>query len=185
MTRGMWQAALHDASVLDRLAAFDPHVAGTPPLGLDMPDSDIDVLCHARDLAGFADAVIDAFCTMPDFAIHQWMRNGQPVIARFTVGGWPVEIFGSTEPVAGQPGWRHFVVERRLLAIGGMVFRQSILAARRAGAKTEPAFAAVLALAGDPYAALLDLARQPDSALAEHLFAAGFIPEVAIQRDLG
>jgi len=53
-------------------------------------------------------------------------------------------------------------VERRLLAIGGDGFRRAVMAARRSGLKTEPAFAAVLGLDGDPYEALLYLEAVPD-----------------------
>jgi len=31
------------------LAEFDPHLAGTLPLGLDLPTSDLDILCHAAE----------------------------------------------------------------------------------------------------------------------------------------
>jgi hypothetical protein len=40
-----------------------------------------------------------------------------------------------------------------------------IMDQRRAGLKTEPAFAAVLNLSGDPYEALLDLETWSDEAL--------------------
>jgi uncharacterized protein DUF4269 len=39
------------------LAPFGVRVAGTPPLGLDVPGSDIDVLCFAPDVLVFTDTV--------------------------------------------------------------------------------------------------------------------------------
>lgn len=45
---------------------------------------------------------------------------------------------------------------------------------RRAGAKTEPAFAAALGLSGDAYTALYRLSRAPDDELNEMLMVAGF-----------
>jgi hypothetical protein len=56
-----------------------------------------------------------------------------------------------------QTAWRHFLVERRLLELGGPVFRAAVACERAHGMKTEPAFAAVLRLEGDPYRALLYL----------------------------
>lgn len=158
------------------LEAFDPHVAGTPPLGLDLPTSDVDVLCHAPDLAAFASVLWHAYKDRPRFSIRQWIGVPRPVIASFEAEGWTFEVFGSTQPVHEQAGWRHFLVERRLLELGGAAFRQSVMRYRLDGLKTEPAFAAALGLAGDPYVAMLDLGERSDSELAGALATAGFAP---------
>ncbi|WP_413776421.1 DUF4269 domain-containing protein [Rhodopseudomonas sp. P2A-2r] len=39
------------------LALFDPHVVGTLPLGIDRPDSDIDIVCHAKDPHAIVDVI--------------------------------------------------------------------------------------------------------------------------------
>jgi hypothetical protein len=53
------------------------------------------------------------------------------------------------------------IIEGRLLCLGASVsLRERVVALRQAGLKTEPAFAKLLALAGDPYAALLELESQ-------------------------
>ena len=44
-----------------------------------------------------------------------------------------------------------------MLSLGGEPLRAAVMARRYAGAKTEPAFAQVLGLTGDPYAMLLTL----------------------------
>lgn len=157
--------ALRETAVIERLAGFDPHVAGTPPLGLDLPDSDIDILCHAPDPAALAERLWRAFGHRDQFALRQWTKGGRPIVAGFRANGWAFEIFGAVEPVAEQAGWRHFQIERRLLALQGGRLREAVLALRRQGLKTEPAFAAALGLAGDPYAALLALESLPDEAL--------------------
>jgi hypothetical protein len=167
--RPSYAEAVARLGVLDILAAHDPRVAGTPPLGLDMPGSDIDLLCHAPDPAAFAEIVSARFATEQDFRIRQWVSNGRPIIASFHAHGWPFEIFGAVEPVALQPGWRHFLIERRLLALGSSRFREALIAARMGGMKTEPAFAALLGLNGDPYRALLELEGWPDDGLVQLL----------------
>lgn len=73
MTKPSYVEALDRAGVMEALAAFDPHVAGTPPLGLDLPGSDTDVLCHAPDAAAFAAAVWSAVGEHPGFAVRQWV----------------------------------------------------------------------------------------------------------------
>ncbi len=171
MTRPAYTEALVHSAVLARLVAFDPHVAGTPPLGLALPGSDIDILCHAPDPQVFAAAVWAAYSDMSGFAMWQWQGSDRPVVARFHCAGWLFELFGQARPVAEQLGWRHFAIERRLLALGGQPLRTVVMARRHAGAKTEPAFAQVLGLAGDPYAALLTLEGLDDDTLRARIGA--------------
>ncbi|WP_236549137.1 DUF4269 domain-containing protein [Novosphingobium sp. TCA1] len=158
---------------MTRLAAFDPRVAGTFPLGLAVSGSDIDVLCHAPDADAFAAALWDACGDFEDFAMWQWRKADRPVIAVFSLAGVPFEIFGQAQPVEAQHGWRHFAVEARLLRLGGADLHEAVMAARRAGAKTEPAFARVLGLEGDPYLAMLALADRDDDGLREVLQTRG------------
>ena len=164
-----YEEALRLVRVLDDLDAFGPQVIGTQPLGIAMPGSDIDVVCHAPDAAAFADALWMHYGEMRGFALYQWTTGQRAVVAKFSAYGWPFGLFGSTELVRDQAGWRHFVVERRLLALGGEPLRSAVMAARRRGAKTEPAFAEVLNLAGDAYAAVLDLYDCPDAELIDIL----------------
>lgn len=151
--------------MLSALAEFDPRVAGTPPLGLALPDSDIDVLCHAPDPVQFVRVLWAAFSIYPDFRAWQWISQERPVIAHFSADGWTFELFGSPQPVQDQIGWRHFRAEQRLLSSGGNRLRTLVMEQRRRGVKTEPAFAAVLKLSGDPYAALLELETWSEEAL--------------------
>lgn len=161
-----YREALARVGLLDLLAAFDPHVAGTPPLGIDVAGSDIDVLCHAPDPAAFAAHLWEFLRHEHDFTLWQWSGEARPVLAGFTAHGWDFEIFGHVLPVSEQAGYRHFRIEERLLALGGEPFRAAIMALRLAGAKTEPAFATLLGLPGNPYAALLDLEAEDDARLA-------------------
>ena len=84
------------------------------------------------------------------------------------------QIFGQAKPVKRQNGWRHLLVECRLLTLGGAAFRTAIARERASGMKTEPAFAIVLRPTGDPYRALLDLERTDDGPPSDLLKAAGF-----------
>ena len=162
MPRPHYLAVLDRSGLLTALARFDPHVAGTPPLGLDLPGSDIDVICQATDAEAFTKTLWDFASPLDGFAIHQWTRDGRPVVASFHLDGWPVEVFGDPRPVARQAGWRHFEIERRLLGLGGDGLRAAVMQRRRDGLKTEPAFARVLGLEGDPYTALLAFDEMPD-----------------------
>jgi len=172
--RRPYKEALSECGILEALAAFDPRVAGTPPLGLDVPGSDIDVLCFAPDAHAFTHAVWRTFSGAPGFTAKQWVGAPRPVVASFEAAGWRIEVYGEATPVEQQCSWRHFDVERRLLDLGGTVFREAVLERRRQGMKTEPAFAAALGLAGDAYLALLDLSGREDEALISALHTGGF-----------
>lgn len=169
-----YSEAIERSAILTFLAPSAPRVVGTPPLGLAMPDSDIDIVCEAADPERFVAVLWDALSSLPDFSMRQWTGDGRPIIASFRAHGWLFEIFAAATPVEEQAAWRHFVVERRLLDLGEEVFWQAVMDRRRAGAKTEPAFAAALGLAGDPYITLLDLHDASDERMAKLLADAGF-----------
>jgi hypothetical protein len=169
-----YRQAIDRLRILDVLRHHDPHVAGTPPLGIDVPGSDIDILCHASDANAFARVVWSAFHEQAGFSIRQWTGEERPVIASFEADGWAFELFGHPSPVPLQRGWRHFEVERRLLALGGAAFRRAIMKRRHRGAKTEPAFAHSLRLTGDPYTALLEIHACDDGQLSRLLAESGF-----------
>jgi hypothetical protein len=170
VNRASYRDAIQHTNVLTVLAEHDPHVAGTPPLGLDLPSSDIDVLCFAPDLDRFTTTLWAAFGSYPNFRIWQWSGADRPVVASFEAQDWCFEIFGQAKPVIEQMAWRHFAVERRLIALGGQRLATTVMALRREGLKTEPAFAAALRLQGDPYETLSKMSDLDDDALS-HLIA--------------
>jgi hypothetical protein len=172
--RRSYEEALVECGVLGVLAAFDPRIVGTPPLGLDLLGSDIDVVCFAPDAYAFTDTVWHNFSSARCFMAKQLVRSSRPVVASFEVAEWRIELYGEPVPVEQQRGWRHFAVERRLLTLGGVDLTAAVLALRQQGMKTEPAFAAALRLRGDPYLALLDLDERDDEMLVAMLRAEGF-----------
>ena len=172
--RPSYEEALAECGVLEVLAPFDPRIVGTPPLGLDLPVSDIDVVCFAPDAHAFTETVWRTFSNTQGFIVKQLVRSPRPVVASLEVAGWRIELYGEATPVEKQRGWRHFAVERRLLTLGGADLTVAVLALRQQGMKTEPAFAAALRLRGDPYLALLDLDEQDDETLVSVLRAEDF-----------
>ena len=148
------------------LRAYSPVLAGTIPLGVDVDESDLDIICEAHDVTAFARRLKRAFHHYPDFAIKKTEVDGLPtVIARFTSGDFVVEVFGQPRPVREQHAFRHMLVEARLLVMGGPSSADAVRKLKRQGLKTEPAFAQVFALEGDPYRALLLLADLDDHGL--------------------
>lgn len=154
---------------LDRLAPHDTGLAGTFPLDIAIPGSDLDILVQADDPFAAAPLLDAAFGRESGYARRQVrVADGPALVAGFTLDDLPVEIFVQSLPVVRQMGWRHMLVEARLLALAPSL-RPAIRALKRTGVKTEPAFARLLALPGDPYQAVLDLEPLADSALADLL----------------
>jgi hypothetical protein len=153
-------------------------LAGTPPLGIDISGSDIDVICEVDDYSAFAEGLAGAFRNRRGFRIWQWTGEARCIVCRFEAEEWTFEIFGSTAPLACQVAVRHFEIEKRLLARGDRRFAEAVRAAKRAGMKTEPAFAKLLGLADDPYLAMLDIHEDTDAQLDRRLADAGFCPDM-------
>jgi ribosomal protein S18 acetylase RimI-like enzyme len=146
------------------LAPFQPTLIGTYPLGLAVDGSDLDIACACDDLDRFEHALRATLAALGVAARIE--RSPIPtVVAAFELGDVAVEIFGQALPVTSQRGFRHMVIEGQLLGIGGAALAARIRERKRAGIKTEPAFAQVLGLAGDPYEALLALATWPPDRL--------------------
>jgi hypothetical protein len=160
-------AALRRLDLFARLAPFTPVLAGTIPLAVDTPASDLDVLCEAHDLDAFEAGARAAFGQHAGFRVHRAEHQGLPAaIVCFATEGFPFELFGQPRSVGEQRGFLHLVAEARLLACAEGQARAAIRALKLAGLKTEPAFAVHFALAGDPYVELVRLATAPDAELA-------------------
>lgn len=158
--------ALTDAGVFDPLAPYHPEIAGTIPLGLDTPESDVDLLCEAADADLFVRDILP-LARFPGFSVHRKPDADPPaVVCRFRVGDLPVEVFAQPIPVIAQRAHRHMEVEGRLLAAAGHDAAGAIRLLKARGVKTEPAFAEHFALPGDPYAALLEMWGWSDRDLA-------------------
>lgn len=150
--------ALMDSKILEILKPFDPLVVGTFPLNLSARGSDVDILIHMNGsetlqmlLNDFENVVFDS------------------ATANLTFADVAFEIFAqSLEPVK-QVACKHFQVEERLLKLGGESFHQGLVKLREQGLKTEPAFAEMMKLTGDPYQELLNLFPHSEQELREKL----------------
>ena len=157
MTRCAYHEVLAELDLPQVLARFEPMVIGTPPLGIDVSTSDIDVACTAVDLQQFRKNVQQLFSYRAAFSVSDlnWLQ-APAVKTSFFVRGWEVELFCQTLPINEQWGVRHFLIEQRILELAPHL-RDPIVSLKHSGLKTEPAFARLLALEGDPYEAILEL----------------------------
>ncbi len=167
---------LQKHELLSRLAPYDPVLAGTVPIRIDVEGSDLDIICEVRDFGAFEELLVRSWGDYPGFRLSRKTVLGLPRLkANFICGSRPVEIFGQPLPVRQQNAYRHMVIEHRLLSLFGAEFREQVIRCKRQGLKTEPAFAALLGLDCkgnkssrlDPYQALLELEERSDAELLQ------------------
>ena len=164
-------SALKKSNVLIDLKHLSPVVAGTFPLNINVAGSDIDVLICGNNLREMKSLLIQKYGSWMNFQCREMSVQGEEtILSSFSFQGIDFEIFGQKKPSIQQTGYLHFLIEERLLKIGGPIFQNQIKTAREQGLKTEPAFAQVLGLQGDPYQQLLLLQRKTHEELSA-LFA--------------
>ena len=158
-------SAIQKLGILKSLRKFEPLIAGTFALGIETENSDVDVLVGCDNLEQMLEEC-QQFSALPGFEKYLDEDSGEKyALCRFVFEGVPFEIFGQRQRSVKQRAYKHFQVEERLLKLGGDRFRREIQKLRGLGEKTEPAFAKVLQLQGDPFLALLELHGKPESEL--------------------
>lgn len=141
---------LNSTQVLAKLKEFQPLISGTIPLGIDTPESDLDILFWAKDFNQFAAKVSAVF---PNAILN---TNTDYIMAKLNFDGLNIELFGQRIHPLEQTAHRHLRIEGRLLKLLGHEFKQKIKELKLAGVETEPAFGQLLELS-NPYEDLLKL----------------------------
>lgn len=160
-----FQTAISNLNLLEHLKSFDPVVIGTPPLGIAIENSDIDIACYAKDLISYKAYIEVTLGQYDQFMIKQYDLDGEPtILTSFFAQGWEFEIFCQSIPTKDQWGVRHFYVEQKLLS-QDLTLANKVIQLKRQGIKTEPAFAQILGLKGNPYIAILNLEELSDTEL--------------------
>lgn len=158
------------------LKEYDPILIGTIPIGVDLPQSDLDFACYAPNLRKFETFLRQKYGRCENFVtMRKEIRGKEALIGRFLYQQFSIELFGQNCPSESQDGYRHMIIEHRILQLSNEHTRLKIKRLRNSGKKTEHAFAEVLKLEGDPYLALLAIADEDDTSLLARLHAAGLI----------
>lgn len=144
-------------AIIAQLHVFTPIVVGTIPIEIDIETSDLDIICSWTDKGSFVKA-LEKFSHHYHFEIFETIQNGmETVLAKFSIEGLCLEVFGQQRSVFEQDAYRHMIVEQKLLDKKGVEFREKVIELKRQRVKTEPAFAMLLGLKGNPYIELLNL----------------------------
>ena len=147
---------LNALGIFEKLQAYNPILTGTIPIGIDVPESDLDIICECSDHHQFAKTLKSHFGDKDGFKVR--LNNTyklKATIATFQSGKFEIEIFGQQLPVLEQNAYKHMLIEHKILNSKGEEFKAEVIQLKQKGLKTEPAFAQLLGLSGNPYEALL------------------------------
>ncbi|TDO70035.1 uncharacterized protein DUF4269 [Flavobacterium chryseum] len=143
--------------ILFNLNEFNPILVGTIPINIDIENSDLDIICYWKNKTNFIEKLKASFEDQSEFKIRETdINNEETIIANFRVDNFDIEIFGQNIPTKNQNGYKHMIIEHQILEEKGENFRLEIIKLKQNGYKTEPAFAFLLGLKGNPYLELLD-----------------------------
>ncbi len=149
-------AELIEISIFDHLQDYKPILTGTIPIGIDLPESDLDIICQCSNHLKFAETLNSLYSNKENYQIHTSNWNDlESTIATFHSGEFQIEIFGQDCPTENQNAYRHMIIEHKILSSKNDKFRAEIIQLKKEGLKTEPAFARLLGLQGNPYEELL------------------------------
>ncbi len=144
--------------IMEKLSTFNPILVGTIPLNIDIENSDIDIICCVRQKNQFIEALVCNFQNMKSFKVTE-NDALNATKANFYIEEFEFEVFGQDLDSLQQNAYQHMIIEHKVLVEKGEKFRQEIVKLKRQGLKTEPAFAKLLGLVGNPYQELLRLKR--------------------------
>lgn len=147
---------LKELGVFEALKKYHPILTGTIPIDIDLPESDLDIICECENHTAFSTKLLELYADKTDFEIDSGNWNGiEFTLVKFKTGNIEIEIFGQNIPTEMQNAYRHMIIEAKILNSKGPEFKSKIRKLKSEGLKTEPAFAQLLGLNGNPYEALL------------------------------
>ncbi len=146
-------------NIFSDLKAYNPILTGTIPIDIDIPESDLDIICECQNHNKFTEDLIKLFGKNNNFSISTKLNKGiTSTIAEFTGKYFIIEIFGQNVPTEKQNAYRHLLIEHQILKEKDSDFKNAIIELKKSGLKTEPAFTQLLRIKGNPYDELLKIA---------------------------
>jgi len=145
-------------SIFEHLQDYNPILTGTIPIGIDLPESDLDIICQCSNHLKFTETLNSLYSGKKEYQVRKSKWNDlESTIIKFHSGEFEIEIFGQDCPTEKQNAYRHMLIEYKILNSKDDKFRNEIIQLKKEGLKTEPAFARLLSLQGNPYEELLKL----------------------------
>lgn len=163
-------ACLEELDLFNKLKEYNPILAGTIPLGVNIEGSDLDIICQSDSLESFAAHLKNHYGDQSDFSVSKkTVRDRECSVIRFNTENFQIEIFAQNQKSIEQYAVVHMMIEKRILDILGDEALEDIRKLKESGLKTEPAFCQYLGIEGDPYDELAKLNDYSDAELSNYL----------------
>ena len=147
---------LKRSEIFEKLSSYDPILVGTYPIDIPIKSSDLDIILYANDLDKLNKDLNTFFYDFPFYRTEIISQEDNTYLnCTFKLNSFTVELYAENTPTEKQYGYLHMVKEHEILVYFGKVFREEVIKLKKDGYKTEPAFAKLLGLNGNPYEALL------------------------------
>ena len=167
---------LKNIKIFKILEEFNPILVGTIPIGVDVDKSDLDIVCeiNLKNKDSLKNISTKNFSQFKNFKIIDTFSTTGVVVINFFVDDMEIEIYASKVSSFETNGYRHMIIEERILSCCSLKFKEKIVALKKSGIKTEPAFAKLLKLNGNPYEELLNLEFLSDEEIVGKLKELGY-----------
>ena len=147
-----------DLDIFNPMKSFNPVLTGTIPVDIDLPNSDLDIVCECSDHHHLVNILKKEYGDKKGFTTSSRLKDGLKCTRISSLGAYfEIEILVQDKPVEQQNAYRHMLVEYKILEEKGEQFKTVIRKPKKSGMKTEPAFAELLGIKGDPYMMLLKM----------------------------
>ncbi|KFC20774.1 DUF4269 domain-containing protein [Epilithonimonas lactis] len=147
---------LENHQIFQKLKTYNPILAGTFPIEINIEGSDLDIILETDDFEILKKLLIIEFQDQEQFSINLIEINDvESLVCKFQLEEFLVELFAQDRPTHLQNAYLHMIKEFEILEREGDEFRRKIIELKEQGFKTEPAFAKLLGLSGDPHVELL------------------------------
>ncbi|MGE7881749.1 DUF4269 domain-containing protein [Bacillus sp. NPDC094077] len=151
---------LNKLNIMEDLSLYSPVLCGTIPLRIDTPQSDLDIVMEVHNFNAFEQEMRSLYSSYEGFKIKKKkIKNTESIKVNFKFKGFEFELFAQPKPVRNQNAYKHMIVEYMLLMQYPHI-REEVIHLKENGLKTEPAFAHVLKIDGDPYEELILMGQE-------------------------
>lgn len=154
---------LRDINIFKILKEYEPVLVGTIPIDIYVDTSDLDIVCKVDDFFEFKKLLKENFSKFKGFKL-KFDEEKQIMLCNFFVSDIEIEIYSSKLDSKKTNGYRHMIIEYRILKLLDLEFKEQIIKLKKNGLKTEPAFGKLLGM-DNPYEELLLLENLNDEEL--------------------
>lgn len=146
---------IQELGIIEALKAYNPTLCGTIPIGIDGKGSDLDIIMEVHNVEAFEERIKTLYSNQDQFKMKKTIIRGNEVSkANFVFQAFEFELFGQAQPVNKQHAYLHMIIEYKVMQKHPS-WKQRVIALKKRGYKTEPAFCELLGISGDPYEGLI------------------------------